>query len=55
MDLLDRHWQEKHLGSVQTSVRSARQTLRKVKTEGNRSDRKHFVTDTEKTDINEKK
>ena len=43
------------MGSVQTSVRSARQILRKLKTEGNRSDRKHFVTDSEKTDINEKK
>ena len=55
MDLLDRRWQEKHLGSVQTSVGSARQTLTKEKTEGNSSDRKHFETDTEKTDINEKK
>ena len=43
------------MDSVQTSVGSARQTLTKEKTEGNSSDRKHFETDTEKTDINEEK
>ena len=47
--------QKKHLGPVQTSAGPTRQTLTIEKTEGNSSDRKHFETDTEKTDINEKK
>ena len=43
------------MGSGQNPAGSARQTLTKEKTEGNSSDRKHFETDTEKTDINEEK
>ena len=43
------------MGSVQTPVGSAGQTVTKEKTEGNSSDRKHFETDTEKTDTNEEK
>ena len=43
MNSLDRHWQEKHLGSVQTDISRILQTdVDKRKTEEISSDRKHF-------------